>query len=245
MAWAHAGWSAGGRPPAGSGRRASTARLTPSGSRPRSATISSPAPTSPRRLVVYWSVNGRVAGWPPKVVSRFRPPRATASRSTHIVPRWSTVHLSAVTHADVQRWISDLAREWSGASVIKVHRVFSLISVHRATRWRAPSAELPPQHLQSRRRPGRPCWVPPARAAAHRRVTGDRIRSRREDRPTDAGPQDSDHDPRPLRAPVPRSAGRDRGPTRSRSMCPTDDQGNRHTASELRFPSWRRGESNP
>jgi integrase len=58
--------------------------------------------------------------------------RSTAERyriaiDTHIVPRWGSTHLVAVKHADVQGWMSGLAREWSGASVVKVHRVFSQI----------------------------------------------------------------------------------------------------------------------
>lgn len=45
--------------------------------------------------------------------------------NTHILPRWGNVYLSSVTHADVQAWVSGLARQWSAASVVKVHRVFS------------------------------------------------------------------------------------------------------------------------
>lgn len=45
----------------------------------------------------------------------------------HIVPKWGRVRLSAVKHADVQTWVSGLAGEWSAASVVKVHRVFSQI----------------------------------------------------------------------------------------------------------------------
>ncbi len=47
--------------------------------------------------------------------------------NTHIRPRWGRVQLAAVTHADVQQWVSALAREYSAASVVKVHRVFSQI----------------------------------------------------------------------------------------------------------------------
>lgn len=43
------------------------------------------------------------------------------------MPRWGTTQLAAIKHADVQHWISDLARAWAAASVIKVHRVFSQI----------------------------------------------------------------------------------------------------------------------
>ncbi|GAA5156388.1 MULTISPECIES: tyrosine-type recombinase/integrase [Amycolatopsis] len=45
--------------------------------------------------------------------------------NTHILPRWGNVHLSSIKHADVQVWVSGLAKEWSAASVIKVHGVFS------------------------------------------------------------------------------------------------------------------------
>jgi integrase len=46
---------------------------------------------------------------------------------THIMPRWETVLLSAVSHADVQHWVSELtASGLSPASVRKCHRVLSL-----------------------------------------------------------------------------------------------------------------------
>jgi hypothetical protein len=40
----------------------------------------------------------------------------------HVLPRWGNVHLSAVKHGDVQVWTSSLTREWSAASVVKVHK---------------------------------------------------------------------------------------------------------------------------
>ncbi|WP_026452946.1 tyrosine-type recombinase/integrase [Saccharomonospora iraqiensis] len=46
---------------------------------------------------------------------------------THIVPRWGSVHLSSITHADVQTWISGLVGRLASTSVAKVHRVFSLM----------------------------------------------------------------------------------------------------------------------
>lgn len=45
--------------------------------------------------------------------------------NVHVLPRWGNVHLSAISHADVQGWVSDLAKRWSPASVVKVYRVFS------------------------------------------------------------------------------------------------------------------------
>jgi hypothetical protein len=82
------------------------------------------APEAGRVLVGEWAsrwlaAQGHLAA---STADRYR-----IAIATHIAPRWATVNLSAVTHADVQHWISDLARVWSGASVIKVHRVFSQI----------------------------------------------------------------------------------------------------------------------
>ncbi len=45
----------------------------------------------------------------------------------HVLPRWSTVKLADVGHADVQRWVTELAATRSPATVRKVHRVLSLI----------------------------------------------------------------------------------------------------------------------
>ncbi len=44
-----------------------------------------------------------------------------------IRPRWGRVRLGAVSHADVQAWVTALAKDYSPASVHKVHRVLSLI----------------------------------------------------------------------------------------------------------------------
>jgi integrase len=82
------------------------------------------APEAGRITVGEWAgrwfaAQGHLA---PSTAERYR-----IAIAKHIVPRWGAVNLSAVTHAEVQSWVSDLAREWSGASVIKVHRVFSQI----------------------------------------------------------------------------------------------------------------------
>jgi integrase len=45
----------------------------------------------------------------------------------HIEPRWGTVKLADVGHADIQRWVSELADQSAPATVRKVHRVLSLI----------------------------------------------------------------------------------------------------------------------
>ena len=45
----------------------------------------------------------------------------------HILPTWSHVKLSAVSHADVQVWITKLTETQSPASVRKIHRVLSLV----------------------------------------------------------------------------------------------------------------------
>ena len=46
---------------------------------------------------------------------------------THIHQRWGRVKLANVSHADVQAWVTALAKEYSPASVQKIHRVLSLI----------------------------------------------------------------------------------------------------------------------
>jgi integrase len=46
---------------------------------------------------------------------------------THIHPRWGKVKLANISHADVQVWVSALAKEHSPATVQKIHRVLSLI----------------------------------------------------------------------------------------------------------------------
>ena len=46
---------------------------------------------------------------------------------THVKPTWGRVTLANVSHAEVQAWVTDLAKESSAASVQKIHRVLSLI----------------------------------------------------------------------------------------------------------------------
>ena len=43
------------------------------------------------------------------------------------MPKWGTVRLSNVSHADVQAWVTTLSRTHSPATVRKIHRVLSLI----------------------------------------------------------------------------------------------------------------------
>ncbi len=45
----------------------------------------------------------------------------------HVGPRWGTVRLADVGHADVQAWVSELAASRSAATTRKVHRVLSLV----------------------------------------------------------------------------------------------------------------------
>jgi integrase len=45
----------------------------------------------------------------------------------HIEPRWGTTRLADVSHADVQRWVTELSAVRSPATVRKVHRVLSLV----------------------------------------------------------------------------------------------------------------------
>ncbi|MHA6797770.1 tyrosine-type recombinase/integrase [Bounagaea algeriensis] len=46
---------------------------------------------------------------------------------TYVLPRWGQIRISDIAHADVQRWISSLAKKIAPASVAKVHRTLSLI----------------------------------------------------------------------------------------------------------------------
>ncbi|MEP7021870.1 MAG: tyrosine-type recombinase/integrase [Pseudonocardiales bacterium] len=46
---------------------------------------------------------------------------------THVAPRWSSVRLSDVGHADVQAWVSELAETRTPSVAIKAHRVLSLV----------------------------------------------------------------------------------------------------------------------
>ncbi len=45
----------------------------------------------------------------------------------HVLPRWQNVKLHQVSHADVQSWVTVLARTSSPATVRKIHRVLSLM----------------------------------------------------------------------------------------------------------------------
>lgn len=45
----------------------------------------------------------------------------------HIHPRWGAVKLANVSHADVQTWVTALSRQYSPATVQKVHNVLSLV----------------------------------------------------------------------------------------------------------------------
>lgn len=45
----------------------------------------------------------------------------------HIIPRWGTTRLADITHADVQSWVTRVARDVEPATVRKIHRVLSLI----------------------------------------------------------------------------------------------------------------------
>lgn len=45
----------------------------------------------------------------------------------HVRPKWDRVRLADVSHADVQAWVTELARDHSPATVQKIHRVLSLV----------------------------------------------------------------------------------------------------------------------
>ncbi len=45
----------------------------------------------------------------------------------HVLPQWSQVPLSEISHSDVQAWLTRLSTRRSPATVRKVHRVFSLM----------------------------------------------------------------------------------------------------------------------
>jgi integrase len=66
----------------------------------------------------------------------------------HVMPRWRRVPLAAISHAQVQAWISDLATKHSAATVRKVHgvllRVLALaVKDHRLTSNPAADVNLP------------------------------------------------------------------------------------------------------
>ena len=44
-----------------------------------------------------------------------------------VLPKWASVRLGDVTHAEVQHWITTLSAAHSASTVVKVHRVLSLI----------------------------------------------------------------------------------------------------------------------
>lgn len=44
----------------------------------------------------------------------------------HVIPRWGSVRLADVSHADVQTWVTKLSQSAAPATVRKVHRVLSL-----------------------------------------------------------------------------------------------------------------------
>ncbi len=48
----------------------------------------------------------------------------------HIVPKWGRRKLSAVNHADVAEWVTDLSESAAPGTVRQIHRVFSLILEH-------------------------------------------------------------------------------------------------------------------
>jgi hypothetical protein len=45
----------------------------------------------------------------------------------HVLPRWGTIELSRVRHADVQKWVAELSTQRAAATVRKVHRVLSQV----------------------------------------------------------------------------------------------------------------------
>lgn len=73
-----------------------------------------------------------------------------------ILPRWSPVKLNEISHADIQRWISELAAEASPSAARKAHRVLSLILSfavrdERLTRNPADNIGLPRERPRERR----------------------------------------------------------------------------------------------
>jgi hypothetical protein len=45
----------------------------------------------------------------------------------HLIPRWGSIELSRVRHAEVQKWVAELSTKRSAATVRKVHRVLSQV----------------------------------------------------------------------------------------------------------------------
>lgn len=73
-----------------------------------------------------------------------------------ILPRWSRIKLNEISHADIQRWISELAIEVSPSAARKAHRVLSLILSfavrdERLTRNPAGNIGLPRERPRERR----------------------------------------------------------------------------------------------
>jgi integrase len=82
------------------------------------------APDAGKVTVSDWSARWLEAQVHMKATSK---DRAAGILRTHVLPKWGTVWLSDVTHADVQSWIGDLSADLAPASVAKVHRVLSLL----------------------------------------------------------------------------------------------------------------------
>lgn len=75
---------------------------------------------------------------------------------THVEPRWRDVWLPDISHAEVQAWVSMLAKENSASTARKAHRVLSLMLDHavrdgRLARNPAASVRLPREVARDRR----------------------------------------------------------------------------------------------
>jgi integrase len=81
-------------------------------------------PAAGRVLVGEWAVQWLAAQGhlTPSTFDRYR-----GAVENYIVPRWGTTALASVRHSDVQAWVTNLGADLSPSSIIKVHRVFSLI----------------------------------------------------------------------------------------------------------------------
>jgi integrase len=72
---------------------------------------------------------------------------------THLLPRWAGVRLADLSHSAIQQWLTDLACERSPATVVKIHRVLSLVLEHAVRDGRLPrnparGVKLPRVELQ-------------------------------------------------------------------------------------------------
>jgi integrase len=98
----------------------------------------------------------------------------------HILPKWATVRLTDVSHAQVQGWVARLGTQGSPATVHKVHRVLPLILAlavkdGRLARNPATGVNLPrvvaPEHRflshEQVRRLADECAVPPPTVSRH------------------------------------------------------------------------------